>query len=377
MKKQKGITLVALIITIIVLLILAGITIGLIVGDNAVPNKAKKASLYTKLAEIEEQANLIYLGKKVENNSREIKIDEVVGELKEKGYHIENIVSGNAIKNLTLEPESGSVLIGEAEEITVSYEQGEGKASYYAVVNGKYYEIIDGHGTQDIKVNRTESKLDSSSSASNELEVKIENEECAVVKEVTDNTVKIEGNMVGATGVTISCGGEKKTYNITVNGKYYWDKYELEEKATGKYEKYLSQAGQVTSGSSSNVASFCEITNYTFNENTGRISCTVTESWIIPSGAGWYGTAMGVGPHPETNVGRVVYVQKVAKTGTDRYAVTYDVYDSRACYTTVKKEGSQQRLSSGNRNAYTEGTSGNYYYEYVGGQTKKDGPITK
>ena len=42
-KKEKGITLVALVITIIVLLILAGVTISLVVSDNGVINKAQDA----------------------------------------------------------------------------------------------------------------------------------------------------------------------------------------------------------------------------------------------------------------------------------------------------------------------------------------------
>lgn len=43
LKGQKGITLVALVITIIVLLILAGITISLVIGDNGLLNKATGA----------------------------------------------------------------------------------------------------------------------------------------------------------------------------------------------------------------------------------------------------------------------------------------------------------------------------------------------
>lgn len=42
-KKEKGITLVALIITIIVLIILAGVTISLVVGDNGIIQKSKDA----------------------------------------------------------------------------------------------------------------------------------------------------------------------------------------------------------------------------------------------------------------------------------------------------------------------------------------------
>jgi len=43
MKQQKGITLVALVITIIILLILAGIAIASITSDNGLFNRAKQA----------------------------------------------------------------------------------------------------------------------------------------------------------------------------------------------------------------------------------------------------------------------------------------------------------------------------------------------
>ena len=49
MKKNKGITLVALVVTIVVLLILAGVSINLVLGDNGIITKAKEAE--TKSAE--------------------------------------------------------------------------------------------------------------------------------------------------------------------------------------------------------------------------------------------------------------------------------------------------------------------------------------
>ena len=45
LKEQKGITLIALVITIIVLLILAGITIAMIGGQDSAPNKAAEAKI--------------------------------------------------------------------------------------------------------------------------------------------------------------------------------------------------------------------------------------------------------------------------------------------------------------------------------------------
>ena len=41
--RQKGITLIALVITILVLIILAGVTINLTIGENGIFSKAKYA----------------------------------------------------------------------------------------------------------------------------------------------------------------------------------------------------------------------------------------------------------------------------------------------------------------------------------------------
>ena len=43
LKNRKGITLVALVITIIVLLILAGVSINLVLGDNGIVKRAQDA----------------------------------------------------------------------------------------------------------------------------------------------------------------------------------------------------------------------------------------------------------------------------------------------------------------------------------------------
>lgn len=56
LKGQKGITLVALVITIIVLLILASVTISLTLGQNGLFNTAKNAGKnYTNAAKNEMQ----------------------------------------------------------------------------------------------------------------------------------------------------------------------------------------------------------------------------------------------------------------------------------------------------------------------------------
>lgn len=58
MKNQKGITLIALVITIIVLLILAGVSIAMLTGENGILTKASGAKTTSTKAEIEESIKL-------------------------------------------------------------------------------------------------------------------------------------------------------------------------------------------------------------------------------------------------------------------------------------------------------------------------------
>lgn len=58
MKNQKGITLIALVITIIVLLILAGISIAALSGDNGLLKTAKNAETESQKGNLEEAVKL-------------------------------------------------------------------------------------------------------------------------------------------------------------------------------------------------------------------------------------------------------------------------------------------------------------------------------
>ena len=53
-KQEKGITLIALVITIIVLLILAGVAIATLTGDNSIIKKANDAKVENEKAEIKD-----------------------------------------------------------------------------------------------------------------------------------------------------------------------------------------------------------------------------------------------------------------------------------------------------------------------------------
>ena len=68
MKKENGITMVALLVTIIVLIILAGISINLILGNNGIITIAKKAKENIELAKIEEEKELNELYTQLDTN---------------------------------------------------------------------------------------------------------------------------------------------------------------------------------------------------------------------------------------------------------------------------------------------------------------------
>ncbi len=57
-EKTNGITLIALVVTIIILLILAGVTISMLTGENGILTKAQKAKEQTEIASQEEQRKL-------------------------------------------------------------------------------------------------------------------------------------------------------------------------------------------------------------------------------------------------------------------------------------------------------------------------------
>ena len=82
-KKNSGITLIALVVTIVILLILAGISIGALTGDNGIIDQAHTAKEDTEIASWEEQIDLAIID--AENKHRNPTIDDIKEELKNKG----------------------------------------------------------------------------------------------------------------------------------------------------------------------------------------------------------------------------------------------------------------------------------------------------
>ena len=130
-RNQRGITLIALVITIIVLLILAGITITLLMGDNGVLNRASVARIKTEQGLILEQLRIEMYGKKIDVENKQNEIDY----LKDKQI-VESIVDTDT-QTIT-----DVLTYGYIEKITNNTLTGKGNVAsgdIYYISNGDLY----------------------------------------------------------------------------------------------------------------------------------------------------------------------------------------------------------------------------------------------
>lgn len=147
MKGNKGITLIALVITIIVLLILAGVSIAMLSGDNSILGNAAKSADYNKIGEAKDQISL--------------KVSEYVTSLLEAKYNNGTYIGGEVgtktatdAVNDALTSVNGEDKVVKGVKVTVSpatAAQGtQGQEGYVAakpatikVESGDYYDEAD------------------------------------------------------------------------------------------------------------------------------------------------------------------------------------------------------------------------------------------
>ena len=161
LREKKGITLIALVITIIVLLILAGVTIATLTGENGILTKATEASKKTGQASAEEQVQLevtasIGTDGKINTGDLNDNLGNIEG-LTHEGETIEN----NPIENLpaTVVVDGNNVIIREDGSVVVS----EWTQTGYEITNGEItvkvgnYVLNYDEGTESTQIETTES----------------------------------------------------------------------------------------------------------------------------------------------------------------------------------------------------------------------------
>ena len=135
-KKNNGITLIALVITIIVLLILAGVTIATLTGENGILTRASEASEKTKQANAEEQVQLAVVASIGTDGN--VNLEDLNKELEKIGaYYNENPISTEAgNENKIAEGDLPATVTLDGQEVTIS-------VSGDVVLGGKIKEYTD------------------------------------------------------------------------------------------------------------------------------------------------------------------------------------------------------------------------------------------
>lgn len=191
MKNQRGITLIALVITIIVLLILAGITITLLMGENGVLNRAHIATIKTEQGLILEQLRTEMYEKRLDIGNKQKEIDY----LKDKQI-VKTVMDTNSETSLDV------LEYSYLEEITKNTITGKGdlaSGDIYYIENGNlYYKDQD---KESIKIGELFVEVANSDNVQDLKWIYHENE---------------EGNMV-ITGIDLSdYSYENRTYDVEI-----------------------------------------------------------------------------------------------------------------------------------------------------------------
>lgn len=117
MREKSGITLISLVVTIIVLLILAGVTIATLTGENGILTRAQEAEVETRGAEVEERVNLWKTEREASNYiNTSVKTDtELLDEMKNDGILFEEEIDREN-QTITI----GNRVIDYATEVTLT-----------------------------------------------------------------------------------------------------------------------------------------------------------------------------------------------------------------------------------------------------------------
>ena len=136
-KKEKGITLIALVVTIVVLLILAGVSISMLTGENGVITQAKLAKESTRGGDVQETIDLTIVDNELKETGKKTK-ETLVNELYNDGKLTE--------KEVEELQDTDTIEIG---IVTVDFSGLNGDEDEEVESYVGYYADVDGDGTVD------------------------------------------------------------------------------------------------------------------------------------------------------------------------------------------------------------------------------------
>ena len=110
-KQETGITLIALVVTIVVLLILAGVTVSLLQDENGIIEKSKVAKIETRASQVEDEVGMWKLNNFIskESNQEQESADEMLEDLISRKLLTEDEIDRNQ-ELITIKKNDGTVV---------------------------------------------------------------------------------------------------------------------------------------------------------------------------------------------------------------------------------------------------------------------------
>lgn len=94
---KKGITLVALVVSIVVLIILAGVSVSMLTGTNGILRQASNAKEQTETANEKEKIQLAYIECKMKNSNNDVKAEELFKQLNNDNVNVTKVYGDDLI----------------------------------------------------------------------------------------------------------------------------------------------------------------------------------------------------------------------------------------------------------------------------------------
>ena len=375
-KENKGITLIALVVTIIVLLILAGISIAMLTGQNGILNRATEAKNTTGTTQVDEQVKLSVaealsngLGTITEDNLKKA-LDSNVGSGK---YEL----TGDAVNGWTIKAADKTYNISGKGEISGGNNGGNsGENTGGGTENGG---TTGGNTSEEIEfsLNETQKTLSIDGEDKGYFTLKAiftkgsgtvtwENSNTgAVAVEGTGNSIKVKALAEGEATITASCKGKTATCNVkvenVVSSEYIDDSY---------VEYNVSYTDVDTETEYTNLTGWRVLNKVDNGDGTSNLDIISTG---IPAGlyyntgyikdatySPWAGTAKDI-----TN-----YISRYYTSGSNTYENMYAASGLRYNFEKIKF-----KKQSGDTTYYNDECGSGYYTEISKNGTAQTGEI--
>lgn len=364
-KFNQGITLVALVVTIVVLLILAGVSLNLVLGENGIISKAREASTKTVQAQQNSEIEMNLLEQELANATKEpdpaegVKIPTgfyYVGGTKTSGIVIsDNVNDKDKYKNKAV---VGTDLLGNQYVwIPCTTDSTSSKLQYARTEWGVEEDGDDNSRAIKDELTLTDASVTySDADTANGINADVSKEIVAQIKAEKTSVAKYGGYYIGRYEVGRNSDTAVVKYNQTPYASITWST------AYGLAKKIITNS-EVNSYLCSSYA-WDTAVNFIQNNSTAKNYATSIEGF----NGNWNPQAV---KDPSGNVIKPAGTSQQLNTGlTTQFCNIFDMGGNEAEFTTELNPGTSETVVL--RGGYYYGTPAGYRWDFVSGNADID-----